>query len=112
MTAVAAGHLVQFYEDGDRLAQSLTTVLADPLMRGETVVVVAAADHRNALDSALADAGVNLTAERRSGRYVSIDVDEAMASFMTRTGPDHDLFRSAVGSTIEEGRRRTGTVHA
>ena len=40
---------------------------------------------RDALDSALADAGVNLAAEYRSGRYLPVDAEEALGHFMTPT---------------------------
>jgi MEDS: MEthanogen/methylotroph, DcmR Sensory domain len=112
MGSVAAAHLVQFYSGAQPLAESLSSIFADPLMRGETVVVVAAPNHREALDSALSDAGVNIAAEHRSGRYVAVDVEQALGTFMTPTGPDPDLFRSTIGSTIEHARRRTGSVNA
>jgi hypothetical protein len=111
MGSVAAAHLVQFYSGTERLAESLSSIFTDPLMNGETVVVVAAPDHRDALDTALADAGVNLTAEYRSGRYVGVDVEQALGMFMTPVGPDLELFRSTIGSTIELARRRTGSVN-
>ena len=112
MGSVAAAHLVQFYGGAERLAESLSSGFADSLTRGEAVVVVAAPDHRDALDSALADAGVNLAAEYRSGRYQRVDVAQVLERFMTPTGPDAGLFRSAVGDTIDDARRRTGTVNA
>jgi hypothetical protein len=107
-----ATHLVEFYSGPQRLAESLGSIFADPLMRGEAVVVVAGRDHRDALDSALSDAGVNLAAEYRSGRYLSLDAKQAIDAFMTPVGPDPDLFQSAIGSTIEDARRRTGSVNA
>jgi hypothetical protein len=110
--ASVATHLVEFYSEPQRLAESLGSIFADPLMRGEAVVVVAGRDHRDALDSALSDAGVNLAAEYRSGRYLSLDATQAIDAFMTPVGPDPDLFQSAIGSTIEDARRRTGSVNA
>jgi hypothetical protein len=112
MGSLDATHLVQFYSGPQRLAENLSSIFAEPLMRGETVIVVAAPDHRDALDSALSGAGVNLTAEYRSGRYLPLDAEQTLARFMTPVGPDPDLFRSALGSTIEKARRRTGSVHA
>jgi DcmR-like sensory protein len=112
MGSVAAPHLVQFYSGAERLADSLSSIFADSLLKGETVLVVAAPDHRDALDSALADAGVNLSAEYRSGRYLPLDAEQALDQFMTPTGPDPDLFHSAIGGTIENARRRTGSVNA
>jgi MEDS: MEthanogen/methylotroph, DcmR Sensory domain len=112
MAGAAASHLVQFYTDAERLAAGLSSLFADPLRRGETVVVVAQGDHRDALDTALDDAGVDLAAEYRSGRYLTVDADEALARFMTTTGPDAERFRSTVGSMVLDARWRTGSVHA
>jgi hypothetical protein len=112
MAGAAPAHLVQFYSDTERLVESLSSLYAEPLLRGETVVVVAAREHQQALDSALDEAGVNLAAEYRSGRYLPIDSDQALAGFMTATGPDAELFRSTVGSAVLDARRRTGAVHA
>jgi hypothetical protein len=112
MASVAAAHLVQFYSGSQQLAESLTSIFAVPLQRGEALVVVATQDHRAALDTALADAGVNLSAEYRSGRYLPVDVDQALGTFMTSSGPDADRFRTGIGSTIEQARRRSGTVNA
>jgi hypothetical protein len=112
MGSADATHLVQFYSGTHRLAESLSSIFADSLMRGETVVVLATRDHRDALDCALSDAGVNLAAEYRSGRYVPVDAEQTLTRFMTPMGPDPDLFHSAVGSTIEKAHRRTGSVNA
>jgi DcmR-like sensory protein len=112
MGSVAAAHLVQFYSGSEQLAESLTSIFAGPLLRGETVLVVATHDHRAALDGALADAGVNLAAEYRSGRYLPVDVDQALRTFMTPDGPDADSFRTGIGGTVEQARRRTGSVNA
>jgi hypothetical protein len=112
MAGAAPAHLVQFYSDTERLAESLSSLYAEPLLRGETVVVVAGKEHRQALDDALDGAGVNLTAEYRSGRYLPIDAEDALAGFMTTTGPDEARFRSTVGSAVLTARWRTGSVHA
>src|SRR3954447_21191877 len=112
MGSVSAAHLVQFYSGAERLAQSLSSIFADSLLRGETVVVVAGNDHREALDTALVDAGVNLAAENRSGRYLQVDVDQALDGLMRPKGPDAELFNSTIGDTIDQARRRTGTVNA
>ena len=112
MGSVSAAHLVQFYSGAERLAQSLSSIFADSLLRGETVVVVAGNDHREALDTALGDAGVNLAAEYRSGRYLQVDVDQALDGLMRPKGPDAELFNSTIGDTIDQARRRTGTVNA
>src|SRR5213080_3075544 len=55
-----AAHLVHFYSSPEGLATSLSSFFAEPLKRGESVVVVLRPEHRAALEKALADAGVDM----------------------------------------------------
>lgn len=112
MAGAAAAHFVQFYSDTERLAESLSSIYAEPLMRGETVVVIATEDHRQALDGALDAAGVDLSAEYRSRRYLPVDAHVALAGFMTPNGPNARLFQSTIGAAVLDARWRTGSVHA
>lgn len=111
MGSATATHLVQFYTGAEQLAQTLGGMFTEPLLRGETVVAVADAEHRAALDEAFTASGVNLAAELRSGRYLRVDVGEALDAVMAPDGPSPERFRSTVADTLARARRRTGTVH-
>jgi hypothetical protein len=102
---------VHFYSTSEGLAQSLTGFFAEPLKRGESVIVVARPEHRKAIDAALRDAGVELTAEIRAGRYISLDVDETLDSFLVDDRPNRELFDTLAPAMVHGAKRRTGNVH-
>jgi hypothetical protein len=107
-----AAHLVHFYSTAEGLAQSLCGFFAEPLKRGESVIIVARPEHRRALDGALRDAGVDLAAEIRAGRYVSLDVTETLDAFLVDDRPSRELFDKQTGALILGAKQRTGVVHA
>jgi MEDS: MEthanogen/methylotroph, DcmR Sensory domain len=106
-----AAHLVHFYSSPEGLATSLSSFFAEPLQRGESVVVVLRPEHRAALEAALAAAGVDMAAEVRARRYQAFDVNEALDAIVTDTGLSPELFRVGPRALVLEARRRTGTVH-
>jgi hypothetical protein len=107
-----AAHLVHFYSTPEGLAQSLCGFFAEPLKRGESVIIVARPEHRQALDAALRDAGVDLAAELRAGRYVSLDVTETLDAFLVDDRPNQELFDKQAAALILGAKKRTGVVHA
>src|SRR5919199_2561313 len=111
MPVLPAAHLVHFYATPQGLAQSLCGFFAEPLRRGESVIVVARPEHRQAIDAALREAGVDLAAEIRAGRYVSLDVDETLDSFLVDDRPNRELFDTQARAMIQGAKRRTGNVH-
>jgi hypothetical protein len=106
-----AAHLVHFYVTPEGLARSLCGFFAEPLKRGESVIVVAKAEHRRALDAELRQAGVDLAAEIRAGRYRSLDVLETLATLLEDGQVSPELFHSQARTMVVEARRRTGAVH-
>ena len=83
---VAAGprpdHLVTFYEHAGYLAASVRPFLLEGLRRGETVLVVATPEHREAFARALADRGHDVACSRRAGRYVELDAATTLAELV------------------------------
>jgi hypothetical protein len=102
---------VHFYSTSEGLAQSLTGFFAEPLKRGESVIIVARPEHRKAVDAALRDAGVELSAEIRAGRYISLDVNETLDSFLVDDRPNRELFDTLAPAMVHGAKRRTGNVH-
>ena len=111
MPVLPAAHLVHFYATPEGLAQSLCGFFALPLKRGETVIVVMKPGHRRALDAALRQAGVDLAAEIRSGRYLSLDVDETLETLLDDGQASQELFDRHARPLVLDAKRRTGQVH-
>ncbi len=111
MPVLPAAHLVHFYATPEGLAESLCGFFAQPLKRGETVIVVMKPEHRRALDAALRQTGVDLAAEIRSGRYLALDVDETLETLLEDGQPSQELFDRYARPLVLDAKRRTGQVH-
>ena len=94
------GHLAEFYEGDDALAASVAGFLAPALEEDGAALVVATAAHRIAFEGALADAGIDIAAAARAGRYVAVDAVALLPAFMSRDGPDRERFRAAIAPLL------------
>jgi hypothetical protein len=97
----AHNHAVNFYDhDGDIVAEVARFVAAG-LARGERAVVVATAEHRDALDEVLLQHGADAVRARIMGRYLTLDAREMLAKFMVDGLPDTQKFEATVGAVID-----------
>ena len=98
---VRPDHLVTFYEDGAFLASSVSAFLLEGLRAGETVIVVAAPEHRAAFAAALEAAGHDAERSRRSGRYRELDAAETLAKLVPHGQLTAEGFEREVGRLVE-----------
>jgi hypothetical protein len=97
----AHNHAVNFYDhDGDIVAEVARFVAAG-LARGERAVVVATAEHRDALDEVLLQHGADAVRARIMGRYLTLDAAEMLAKFMVDGLPDPRKFEATVGAVVD-----------
>jgi DcmR-like sensory protein len=97
-------HLVQFYDaDPAALVANVAGFIDDGLQAGESVVVIATPEHRDAFLSALG-AGRSLR-DARSRRLVLLDAEATLEQFMMDGQPDWRRFENVVGGTIRGLRR-------
>jgi len=94
------GHAVQFYESEAFLVESVSTFVGAGLMAGEAAVVVATPAHQRGFDAALRASGVDVSAARRDGRYLTHDATETLSTFMLDGAPDPSRFTSRIGELI------------
>jgi signal transduction histidine kinase len=99
--SAGAAHVVQFYEDGAFLTDTVAGYLAAGLSDGAGALVVATAEHREAIAERLRARDVDLKAAEEGGRYSTLDAGDALASFMHGGEPDPQDFATTVGSLIE-----------
>ncbi len=67
------GHVVEFYETEVFLVDTVCRVLAPALRAGDAAVIIATPAHGMRFEAALTDAGVDVGAARREGRYLVFD---------------------------------------
>lgn len=102
-------HFVQFYETDVFLLDSLSGFIGAGLKEGEACIVVATKEHREGLDERLQAYGLDVTAARASGQFVSLDAAEVLSRFMFDGEPEPVRFTEVVGglvAQVAEGRPR------
>lgn len=103
-------HLVEFYERDSDLAGWVRDHLEPALRDGQSAVVVATREHCDLFEAALVEAGVDVEAARRDGRYVDTDAEETLARFMVDGAPDPVRFRRVIGRLVADAARAGGAV--
>jgi MEDS: MEthanogen/methylotroph, DcmR Sensory domain len=97
-------HIAQFYQSDSALIESLACFVAAGLGSGESVIVIATAEHLRELSSRLAEMAVDLQGATSEDRYITLDAEIGLASFMVQNWPDHQRFSQFVEHLI----RRAG----
>ena len=93
-------HRVQFYVEDEALLSGLTGFIEGGLKAGNPVIAVATKSHRKSLFDRLLARGVDGIAAMEQGLYLSLDVDEALATFMVGDLPDPARFLKAFGDVL------------
>jgi len=105
-TPAQPNHIVQFYEDDSYLCDSVAHFIAVGLANGESVCVIATAEHREAFAARLARRGFSVDDAQARGQLVWLDAREMLAKFLVEDLPDWTLFSGIFGGIIDESRRR------
>ncbi|MEY2440738.1 MAG: hypothetical protein QOJ46_164 [bacterium] len=100
-------HLVAFYETEEHLVATVVEYLVPALAYGDSAIVVATAEHREAFAEEISFAGVDLDAATRDGRYQALDAADLLSRFMVGGAPEPRRFREVVervlaGAAAEE----------
>jgi DNA-binding NarL/FixJ family response regulator len=93
-------HRVQFYVDDEAFLSGLTGFIEAGLKAGNPVIAVATGLHRKSLFERLLARGVDGVAAMEQGFYLSLDVDEALATFMVGDLPDPTRFLKIFGDVL------------
>lgn len=98
-------HFVQFCETDAFLIGSLSEFIGTGLRAGDACIVLATGPHRESLEDRLRESGLEVTAARMRGQYVSIDARAALSKLMVDGLPEPKRFAEFVGSMITEAAR-------
>lgn len=108
----ACEHFVQIYDADDVFLNSLADFLASGLYEGQGTVVIATPEHRDALDERLGRMGINVRSAKADDRFLSLDAQEILGSFMREGWPDEEQFATTVRSILERAGRGGRKVRA
>ncbi|WP_052666859.1 EAL domain-containing protein [Nitriliruptor alkaliphilus] len=98
-------HRVLYYDDDRVLAAWVADALAAALLRGDHAVTVTTEEHREMLGAALADRGVDVSAEVASGRLVQYDAAATLDLLMVDGMPATELLAEVVAALTPAGGR-------
>lgn len=104
-----SAHRVAFY-DTDADLVDLVVGAVRPAARDGVAVVVATADHRQAVTAALRAGGVDTGAAVRSGRLVLLDAGETLARVLSDGALDPAAFEAVIGGVLDRAARVGGPV--
>jgi hypothetical protein len=108
--AGAHDHLVAFYDGDAHLVEMVLTFAEAGLRDGEAVIVVATAEHLDAIVAGLTAAGLDTIAAGTAQQLVLLDAAATLARFMVDGRPDAAGFRDVVGALVDDTVSRWGQV--
>jgi anti-sigma regulatory factor (Ser/Thr protein kinase) len=95
-------HHLQFYEDDATLIGRVADFARDGLSADDLVILVATADHLEAIEAHLAASGFNAAKARAVGRLQTADASEMLALFADGGQLDQARFEASVGEIVRE----------
>jgi hypothetical protein len=105
-------HLVQVYEDQKILLDSLEGFVGTGFLAGNSVIIVATADHLSALERRLLQHGFDLASLIATDQYIPLNAENLLSTFMVNGWPDEDLFMQSAKQLLIRARRNKRPVRA
>lgn len=93
-------HGVQFYSQDKFLLEELSEYIGNALREGDAAVVVATERHRDGLLAWLTAQGLDVGALLEEGRFVAMDAEQVLATFMLDGWPSEEQFNDVVGGIV------------
>src|SRR5271156_647041 len=101
-------HGVQFYSQDKFLLEELSAYVGSALRAGDAAVVVATEQHRDSLLPWLTAQGLDIAALLEHGRFVSLNAEQVLATFMADGWPNEERFNEVVGEIVAKALACTG----
>ena len=93
-------HKVRFYIDDASFLDGFVGFIEAALQAGDAVIVIATESHQKGLLQRLRNLGLDIAAAIEQRRYIPLDVDQSLSTFMRNDLPDPGRFRKAVGDLV------------
>ena len=105
-------HEVQFYPDDSAFLLGLADFIEAALSSGNPVIVVATESHRRSLFETLRARGTDSAAAMEQGLYLSLDVHQALSTFMVNDLPDPARFQKVFLGLLSSAAKAAKAEHA
>lgn len=96
-----ANHEAGLYFDDRWLIEDVTHFIVNALRAGNAAIVLATESHRNSFLSKSAALGLDMGTAIEQGRYLSLDIAEALSMFMVGGMPEPRRFMDAFSSIVQ-----------
>lgn len=100
-------HSVHIYEEDSALINRLCGIVSSSLRVGNSVLIVATPEHRVQLVRELNAIAVGVRAFARDGRFIMLDAEEVLRTFMVNESPDRERFLLSIGAVLDDARRKS-----
>jgi hypothetical protein len=104
--------VVQVYENDAVFLDLLNGFVSGGLQVGDSVIVIATAEHLRILNSKLQEAGFNLGMLKLANQYIALDAEMLLSKFMVNDWPDENLFMHEVTTLIDRAKTGNRQVRA
>ena len=105
-------HFCQVYGADEAFLEMLEPYVADGLLRGEGVIVIATAPHRASLVHRLEVFGIDVRCAVDEDRFIVLDAEAALARFMVNGWPDAERFKQMSAALLARARGEGRPVRA
>ncbi len=105
-------HVVQFYEHGAELAETVGRYLAEAIHAGGMAVMIATETHRQAFEAELEAAGIDPAQAVADDMLLSLDAAQTLASLMPSERIDADAFHRVADPIIQSAGQAGRPVRA
>ena len=108
---VSRRHEVAFYSDNSALLEGFTQFIGAKLRDGNVAIVIATESNRDSLLPRLQAHGLDIGAAIEHGRYIALDVEDTLSSFMVNDLPDPAAFMRIANELILEAIKSAKAQH-
>jgi len=105
-------HVVQIYENDGIFLDSLTGFVGGGINMGDAVIVIATEKHLLALHNRLRSYGLQVDSLIAENRYIPLNAEEMLATFMVNNWPDEELFMQTVSRLIRKAGKKNQRIRA
>lgn len=105
-------HVVQIYDEDAVFLETLTEFICGGLKAGDSVVIIATAQHRLSIEERLKSKGFDPFRLSHENKYTPLDAQETLDRFMIDGWPDALLFNHTISEIMKKARRNATRIRA
>ncbi|HKP31935.1 MAG TPA: MEDS domain-containing protein [Chitinophagaceae bacterium] len=105
-------HVLQIYENDSVFLDTLAGFVGGGIKSGECVIVIATKEHLKMLRERMTGYGIKVDVLIGDDRYIPLNAEDVLSTFMVNGWPDEILFNQTVSSLFEQGLCKNRRIRA